>query len=422
MTGDPLEARPVGSAITKHSLAWISNHNSDAQNSSSLKIQENLRNNQVSIEDYDDKSENKSQEDLETKSEDTEGDFEEWETDNEQTAFNILKYRLSILETELECVKSDLTKYQEENRRLKSQRAILEDNSWLEDLTPRLELMVLKLKGQRTLSYAQLISEYTKALIPEIESLEIKPTSRFKSIYTQLNRPCLQLSIPLHFMQLRRIRILDLQIQIREGVNFLCSRKFGKDFDHSNLAKWQQTMQDCDDMLDTYERTGKLLQADFPWKKQLLYYHTLLLQVFDEKQSTHATTIDEVLDRGVFAQSSLSGLISPQGTVWFIIRYIQAFVGNQEAPDQPIHYLWKEIKTLCLRITIGIIGGLAIITPMLIMSINSSKTKDLVTTSVCVFFFAVLLGFSRKQSNGELLAGTAAYAAVLVVFIGTNEN
>jgi uncharacterized membrane protein YfcA len=87
-------------------------------------------------------------------------------------------------------------------------------------------------------------------------------------------------------------------------------------------------------------------------------------------------------------------------------------------------------------------GGLALIVPMLIMVLSPSKKTSLITTCIFVFVFATALALystiityleSYSKSRGDLfkgsriqgkdiLAATAAYAAVLVVFVGTNAS
>ena len=72
------------------------------------------------------------------------------------------------------------------------------------------------------------------------------------------------------------------------------------------------------------------------------------------------------------------------------------------------------------RFVVGFVGGAALIVPMLVMSIKRSQAKSLTTTSVAVVLFAVAMAVGIRATNAETLAATAAYAAVLVVFVGTN--
>lgn len=67
-------------------------------------------------------------------------------------------------------------------------------------------------------------------------------------------------------------------------------------------------------------------------------------------------------------------------------------------------------------------GGLSVIAPMLIMAINPSRIKTLVTASVAVLLFSIGLAWRSSAKIETLLATTAAYAAVMVVFVGVNSE
>ena len=74
------------------------------------------------------------------------------------------------------------------------------------------------------------------------------------------------------------------------------------------------------------------------------------------------------------------------------------------------------------RLIAAVFGGLSLIAPMLIMAIRPSQVKTLVTSSVAVLLFAVGLAWKSTAKIETLLATTAAYAAVMVVFVGVNSN
>lgn len=75
-----------------------------------------------------------------------------------------------------------------------------------------------------------------------------------------------------------------------------------------------------------------------------------------------------------------------------------------------------------LRFAMAIAGGLMLIVPVLIMMLVPSRTTSLVTVSIAVLIFSVLVAFTSTAKPQEVLAATAAYAAVLVVFVGTNAS
>ena len=73
------------------------------------------------------------------------------------------------------------------------------------------------------------------------------------------------------------------------------------------------------------------------------------------------------------------------------------------------------------RIWMGSFGGLALIVPMLVMVLHRSLRGNLIVSSVGTVLFAVALALAARSLRGmDVLAATAAYAAVLVVFVGTS--
>jgi hypothetical protein len=53
------------------------------------------------------------------------------------------------------------------------------------------------------------------------------------------------------------------------------------------------------------------------------------------------------------------------------------------------------------------------------MSFLTTSSGRLITASLFVIAFATFLSLGSSASNQEILGGSAAYAAVLVVFIGS---
>lgn len=73
------------------------------------------------------------------------------------------------------------------------------------------------------------------------------------------------------------------------------------------------------------------------------------------------------------------------------------------------------------RIWMGALGGIAVIGPMLLMSLHRTLVASLVTSSVATVLFTLVLALGARNLKGqEVLGAVAAYAAVLVVFIGTS--
>jgi hypothetical protein len=73
-----------------------------------------------------------------------------------------------------------------------------------------------------------------------------------------------------------------------------------------------------------------------------------------------------------------------------------------------------------VRFLMAMIGGLALIVPMLVMTSFPSKNVSVVTTSAAMLIFAAVITLGTQLAPDQVLGATAAYAAVLVVFVGTS--
>ena len=75
---------------------------------------------------------------------------------------------------------------------------------------------------------------------------------------------------------------------------------------------------------------------------------------------------------------------------------------------------------LLKRIRMALFGGIVVVVPMLIMTLHRTLLTTLLTTSLFVLAFGLILAFSMdSQVPGDILTATAAYAAIMVVFLGT---
>ncbi|RYO96252.1 hypothetical protein DL765_011633 [Monosporascus sp. GIB2] len=74
------------------------------------------------------------------------------------------------------------------------------------------------------------------------------------------------------------------------------------------------------------------------------------------------------------------------------------------------------------RLLAAALSGLALIGPIFIMKLVGGLVVQLVVTSACVLLLGGVLSFLEEMGKKDVVAATAAYAAVLVVFIGTNSS
>ncbi|KAI7782629.1 uncharacterized protein LA080_013117 [Diaporthe eres] len=138
-----------------------------------------------------------------------------------------------------------------------------------------------------------------------------------------------------------------------------------------------------------------------PWESHYSYF---------QDEHTHSMTVDPLRRR-------LMTYLPSRFT--FSRHEREKRLKEYEQGDPP-----KEISGLVdalARFIIAITGGACLIVPMVIMSLSPSKVESLVAVSVAVVIFSLMLSFGIRVSNIETLVSTATYAAVLVVFVGTNS-
>lgn len=70
------------------------------------------------------------------------------------------------------------------------------------------------------------------------------------------------------------------------------------------------------------------------------------------------------------------------------------------------------------RVIIGTTAGASLLIPMIIMSFESSRTARLIIVSLFTIGFGFTVGVA-SPSTDTVIAATAAYAAVMVVYIGS---
>jgi hypothetical protein len=72
------------------------------------------------------------------------------------------------------------------------------------------------------------------------------------------------------------------------------------------------------------------------------------------------------------------------------------------------------------RVIAAPLGGALLIAPILIMSINQTRKKSLITSVVAVYVSGLGLASFSSVEFSELLATLAAYTVVVVVFEGVS--
>jgi hypothetical protein len=90
----------------------------------------------------------------------------------------------------------------------------------------------------------------------------------------------------------------------------------------------------------------------------------------------------------------------------------EAFGGSRNVINRK-----ENFELFLKRLWMAALGGAFLIAPMLLMVLQKSLFTTLLTTSFCVVAFGFIMAFCLKDPF-NVMSATAAYAAVLVVFVG----
>lgn len=157
--------------------------------------------------------------------------------------------------------------------------------------------------------------------------------------------------------------------------------------------------------------------AELPWRQTLWL---TIARAFPFMQ--HVPPFDRVF-RGHFKHLSIT---TTSRAVQYLFRE-EVTPPTREQIEQTVELAagawgYRELvqrDPISSRLFMGVFGGTAVYLPILIMTVNPSTTKTLVTTFVAILLFGILLAIAATDSSGkDVLAATAAYAGILVVFAG----
>ncbi|KAJ9642829.1 hypothetical protein H2199_004350 [Coniosporium tulheliwenetii] len=96
-----------------------------------------------------------------------------------------------------------------------------------------------------------------------------------------------------------------------------------------------------------------------------------------------------------------------------VLKGVSASLFFGQFESQVAHTVGGSARRHCI--------GIALLAPMLLMVLRNDLLTNLLTVSVCVLAFAVVGAIYSEGPPRELLIATAAYAAVLVVFVGISS-
>jgi Family of unknown function (DUF6594) len=133
----------------------------------------------------------------------------------------------------------------------------------------------------------------------------------------------------------------------------------------------------------------------------------------EKEPTTHGRTFKETLLKSGPKQKKVNTLED--------LFKVKNAKNNFREVDKTAREAREMHKASSERLWMGSFGGLALIVPMLIMVLHRSLHGSLIVSSIGTVLFAFALALAARTLRGmDVLAATAAYAAVLVVFVGTS--
>ena len=95
-------------------------------------------------------------------------------------------------------------------------------------------------------------------------------------------------------------------------------------------------------------------------------------------------------------------------------------LGSQREADEAAAERIASVKQAWKRSVFAILGGLAIVIPVLIIVVPSAPLKTVLVVSISILLFAIGFAVFSAMEPESLLTATAAYAAVLMVLLGNS--
>jgi hypothetical protein len=216
--------------------------------------------------------------------------------------------------------------------------------------------------------------------------------------------------IKVSFAELQRMRLRKLQIKlVYHAVKMHSSGEESKD--------WEETLQQYS-TCHAMPKTSKLyLASNREHVVQALrdydYIDTCLQRVKDPFIATSARKVD-----GLVLQNALRVANEPMDFLFPepIEKSNEPISGTRRASFEK-----ARLKAFVVRIALAIVGGGLLIGPMWLMVLHNTHYTALISTSVLVLIFGVIMAWVIDDLM-NVVSATAAYAAVLVVFVGANTT
>ncbi|KAH6989228.1 hypothetical protein BKA56DRAFT_611505 [Ilyonectria sp. MPI-CAGE-AT-0026] len=198
------------------------------------------------------------------------------------------------------------------------------------------------------------------------------------------------------FAELQRMRIRQLQCELtKDVIQMRC--------DGTNPPEWETRLKEYTQALQDHDYMTKCSQ-----RPRDPFLVTGEYTVDDYVLTSMATS------RNGLQREKLRRVASQH--VWEKPDEFSTICGTRNENER-----MAQLNDFQRRLLAAAIGGVFLIGPMWVMVLVNSSLTSLLVTTFSVTFFGLVMASSLKDHK-DVTASTAAYAAVLVVFVGTNSS
>ncbi|KAN0098216.1 hypothetical protein V8E51_013879 [Hyaloscypha variabilis] len=197
------------------------------------------------------------------------------------------------------------------------------------------------------------------------------------------------------FAELQRMYLRKLQCKLVKDVVEMYDTDDEVAGWESNLKEYIKALQDYDYMNTCSERVADpFLATSENYIDMLVLYRTM----DSVSENFHLTKFDEIGSLGKWKGDEDSAAIG----------------GTRHNTLET-----SRLQNFYKRLGIAAFGGVFLLGPMWLMVLHRTHYTSLISTTVCVALFGLIMAIYLETVT-DVLASTAAYAAVLVVFVGLN--
>ncbi|CAN8104429.1 unnamed protein product [Discula destructiva] len=198
------------------------------------------------------------------------------------------------------------------------------------------------------------------------------------------------------FAELQRMHLRKLQIRLVKHAVNMYGTKSESDGWEKDLAAYVQAMKDFDYMIECTKRPRDNFLATGEREIDNSVTHSVIRKVFNGHEG-----LGDVKKT------------TPVGPWEYDVRPIGGYRNTLTTT--------ASLKELGDRLVLATAGAILLLGPMWLMVLHRTLYTGLITTTVCVAAFGLVVVVSLEKPM-DVVSATAAYAAVLVVFVGLTTD